>query len=183
MFIIIKYLFGHAASVCNKRVKSAFPQSFWEQLESLHQSHKHCGNGHSHKPCRNSILWQIMPAAQLWWCENQTCGYSNPLTTRFCGHCGMARPAPRPMGYRKRPAGSWGSSWALVFCNFWNIVPKGGGIYLLPPHQLSPNFLYGDFWFLRHNKCSLIRTSPSIALPKNSSKTTSFFLYKSVYHN
>ena len=56
VFIIIKYLIGHAASVCNKGVKSAFPQLFWEQLESLHPSHKHCGNGHSHKPSWNVIL-------------------------------------------------------------------------------------------------------------------------------
>ena len=66
MFIIIKYFIDKTASVWNEGVKSAFPQLFWEQLVaiiSIHQSHKHCGNGHSHKPCRNGILWQIMQKA------------------------------------------------------------------------------------------------------------------------
>ena len=64
IFIVMKYFIDKIIiSVCNEGVKSAFPQLFWEQLESLHQSHKHCGNGHSHKPCRNGILWQIMPNA------------------------------------------------------------------------------------------------------------------------
>ena len=57
---------------------------------------------HTPRPSLSSLC----PAAQLWWCENQTCGFSNPLASRFCGHCGTARPAPRPMGYRKRPAGN-----------------------------------------------------------------------------
>ena len=63
MFIIIKYFIGKTASEYNEGVKSAFPQLFWEQLESLHQSHKHCGNAHFHKHSWNGILWQIMHIA------------------------------------------------------------------------------------------------------------------------